>query len=95
MHAKAKNVFVTRKDCAKPKDDLAKHNISANHRRSMLLLKRQVDFMTAKDHAKSVIIAHMGTVLTQEKSCLPTVKNAFIRGSLQDLDGEGAASQIH
>ena len=51
--------------------------------------------MTANDHAKLAITAHMRTVLTQVKHCLPTVKNAFIRGSLQDLDGEGAASRIH
>ena len=35
VHAKAKNVFVTGKDCAKPKkDDLAKHEVSADYRRS-------------------------------------------------------------
>ena len=57
VHAKAKNVFVTGKDCAKPKkDDLAKHEISADHRRSTLLPKRQMDFVTANDHAKSAII---------------------------------------
>ena len=96
VHAKAKNVFVTRKDCAKPKkDDLAKHEISANHRRSMLLPKCQMDFVTANDHVKSAIITHMRAVLTQAKHCLPTVTNAFIRGSLQDLNSERAASRIH
>ena len=95
-HAKAKNVFVTGKDCAKPKkDNLAKHEISANHRRSTLLPKRQMDFVTANDHVKSAIIAHMWTALVQAKHCLLIVKNAFIRGSLQDLDSEGAASRIH
>ena len=58
-----------------------------------------MDFMTtrvtANDHAKSAIIAQMRIMLTQEKHCLPTVKNAFIRGSFQDLDGEEAASRIH
>ena len=58
VHAKAKNVFVTRKDCAKPKkDDLAKHEISADHRKSTLLPKRQMDFVIANDQAKSAIIA--------------------------------------
>ena len=37
MHAKAKNVFVT------GKDDLAKQEISADHQRSTLLLKRHMD----------------------------------------------------
>ena len=76
VHAKAKNVFVTGKDCAKPKkDDLAKHDISADHQRSTLLPKRQMDFMTANDYTKSAIITH---VLTQAKHNLPTVMNAFI-----------------
>ena len=52
VHAKAKNVFVTGKNCAKSKkDDLAKHEISADHRRSTLLPRRQMDFVTANDHA--------------------------------------------
>ena len=68
VHAKAKNVFVTRKDCAKPKkDDLAKHEISADHRKSTLLPKRQMDFVIANIHAKSAIIAHVWTVLMQAK----------------------------
>ena len=80
VHAKAKNVFVTGKDCAKPKKhNLAKHEISADHRRSTLLPKRQMN-----DHAKSAIITQMQTVLTQAKHSLPTVKNAFIRGTLLD-----------
>ena len=96
VHVKANNVFVTGKDCAKPKKvDLAKHDISADHWRSTLLSKRQVDFVTANNHAKLAIIAHMQTMLMQAKRCLPTVKNAFIRGSFQDLDSEGAASWIH
>ena len=79
MHAKAKKVFVIEKDCVKPKkDDLAKHEISADHQISMLLQKRQMDFVTANDHVKSAIIAHMWTVLTQAKRCLQTVMNAFI-----------------
>ena len=86
VHAKAKSVFFTGKDCAKSKkDDLAKHEIFPDHRRSTLLPKRQMDFVTANDHMKSAIIAYMWTVLTQAKRCLPTVMNAFIRGSLQDL----------
>ena len=64
VHAKAKNVFVTWKDCAKPKkDDFAKHEISADHRISTLLPKHQMDFVTANDHVKSAIIAQMRTVL--------------------------------
>ena len=87
MHANAKNVFVTGKDCAKPKkDDLAKHEISANHRRSTLLPKHQMDFVTANDHAKSAIIAHMRTVLAQAKHYLLTVKNAFTRGLVKWVD---------
>ena len=43
MRAKAKNVFFTGKDCAKSKkDDLAKHEIFPDHRRSTLLPKRQI-----------------------------------------------------
>ena len=88
-------MFVTGKDCAMPKkDNLAKHEISADLWRSTLLPKRQMDFttasVTANYHVKSAIITYMQTVLTQAKHCLPTVKNAFIRGSLQDLDGEEA-----
>ena len=65
VHAKAKNVFFTGKDYAKSKkDDLAKHEIFPDHRRSTLLPKRQMDFVTANDHAKSAIIAHVWTVLT-------------------------------
>ena len=96
VHAKAKNVFVTGKDCAKPRNTW-QNEISADHRISTLLPKRQrqMDFVTANDHAKSGIIAHLRTVLTEVKHCLPTVKNAFVRGSLQDLYGEGAASRIH
>ena len=60
---------------------------SADHRKSTLLPKHQMDFVTANDHAKSAIIAQMRTVLTQAKHSLPTVKDAFIRGTLQDLDG--------
>ena len=87
---KANNVFVTGKDCAKPKnDDLAKHEISANHRRSTLLPKHQMDFVTVNNHAKSA------GLLIQMKHCLLTVRNAFIRGNRQDLDAEGAASRIH
>ena len=71
VHAKAKNVFVTGKDCAKPKkDDLAKHEIFADHRRLTLLSKHQMDFVTANDHAKSAIMTHMWTVLMQVKHCL-------------------------
>ena len=54
-----------------------------------------MDFVTANDHAKSAIIVQIRTVLMQAKHSLPTVKNAFIRRSLQDLDIEGAASRIH
>ena len=97
---KAKNVFITGKDCAKPRNTW-QNEISVDHRRSTLLPKRQrqMDFViasvAANDHAKSAIIAHMRTVLTQVKHCLPTFKNAFVRGSLQDLYGEGTASRIH
>ena len=81
VHAKAKNVLVTGKDCAKSKkDNLAKHEISADHRRSALLPKRQMDFVTVNDHAKSAIIAHMRTVLTQAKHCqlrMLSYKEAF------------------
>ena len=86
VHAKAKNVFFAGKDCAKSKkDDLVKHEIFPDHRRSTLLPKRQMDFVAANDHAKLAIIGHVWTVLMQAKRCLPTVMNAFIRGSLQDL----------
>ena len=100
VHAKAKNVFVTGKDCTKPKkDDFAKHKISADHWRLTLLPKHQMDFVTASvtanDHAKSAIITKMQTVLTKAKHCLPTVKNTFMQGSLQDLDGDEVASWIH
>ena len=82
VHAKAKNVFVTGKDCAEPKkDDLTKPEISANHRRSTLLPKHQNDFVTA----------NIAVIITQ----MQTVKKAFIRGSLQDLDCEEVASQIN
>ena len=89
-------MFVTVKDCTKPKkDDLAKHEISAEHQRSTLLLNHQMDFVivsvTANDHAKLAIIAQLQTVLTQPNHCLRT----FIRGSLQDLDGEETVSRIH
>ena len=71
VHAKAKNVFFTGKDCAKSKkDDLAKHEIFPDHRRSTLLPKRQMDFVAANDHAKSAIIGHVWTVLTQAKRSL-------------------------
>ena len=79
VHAKART-------CLSPglrqaQEDLAKHEISADHRRSMLLPKRQrqIDFVTANDHANSAIIAHMRTVLTQAMYRLPTAKNAFMR----------------
>ena len=62
-------------------EDLAKHDICADHRRSMLLPKRQrqIDFVTANDHVNSAIIAHRRTVLTQAMHRLPTAKNAFMR----------------
>ena len=79
VHVKAKNMFVTRKDYAKPKkDDLTKHEISANHRRSSLSLKCQIDFVTANDHVNLAITAQMLTMLMKAKNCLPTVKNTFI-----------------
>ena len=37
----------------------------------------------------------MQIMLTQAKLCFLTVRNAFIRGSLKDLDGKGASSKIH
>ena len=40
------------------KDDLAKHEIFPDHWRSTFLPKRQMDFVTANDHAKSAIIAY-------------------------------------
>ena len=47
----------------------------------MLLPKRQrqIDFVTANDHANSAIIARRRTVLTQAMHRLPTAKNAFMR----------------
>ena len=40
--AKAKNVFVSGKDCTKPKnDDLAKHETSTDHRRSTTVKRQQ------------------------------------------------------
>ena len=62
-------------------EDLAKHDICADHRRSMLLPKRQrqIDFVTAKDHANSAIISHRLTVLTQAMHRLPTAKKTFMR----------------
>ena len=45
-------------------EDLAKHEIFVDQRSSTLLPKCQVDIVTANDHAKSAIIAHMRTVLT-------------------------------
>ncbi|KAI0212488.1 hypothetical protein LSAT2_002594 [Lamellibrachia satsuma] len=62
-------------------EDLAKHDICADHRRSMLLPKRQrqIDFVTVNDHVNSAIIGHMRTVLTQAMHRLPTAKNAFMR----------------
>ena len=70
-----------RKGLHQAQEDLAKHEMSADHRRSMLLPKRQrqIDFVTANDHANSAIIAHMRTVLTQAMHRLPTAKNAFTR----------------
>ena len=55
--------------CSKPnKDDLAKHESSADHRRSTTV-KRQQEFVTAavtaNDHAKAAVIAQTWTVLTQ------------------------------
>ena len=83
VHAKARIVFVTGKDANKlKKDDLVKHEMSADHNRPALLPQQQLAFATARvtanDHAKSAIIAQLSTVLIQAKHCLPTVKNAAL-----------------
>ena len=61
----------------------------------MTITRGSISATTMSNSLFYFVIAHMRTVLTQAKHCLPTVKNAFIRGSLQDLDSEGAASRIH
>ena len=53
-------------------------------RRSTLLSKRQMDFDRDCERSRKVG-DYLWTVLTQAKRCLPTVMNAFIQGSLQDL----------
>ena len=67
IDAKAKNVFVSGKDCTKPKkDNLAKHESSADHRRSTTVKRQRKKFVTAavtaNDHAKAAVIAQMRTV---------------------------------
>ena len=97
--AKAKNIFVSGKDCSKPKkDDLAKHETSADHRRSTTVKRQQREFVaatvTANDHAKAAVIAQMRTVLTQAKHCLPTAKNAALV-ELQILNVSTGMAKVH
>ena len=99
IDAKAKNVFVSGKDCTKPKkDDLAKHETSTDHRRSATVKRQQKEFVaaavTANDHAKSAVIAQMRTVLTQAKNCLPTAKNAALV-DLQILNVSTGMAKVH
>ena len=91
-------MFVSGKDCTKPKkDNLAKHESSADHRRSTTV-KRQRKFVTAavmaNDHAKAAVIAQMRTVLTQAKHCLLTAKNAALV-DLQILNVSTDMAKLH
>ena len=66
--------------CVKSKkDNLMKHKPSAHHSRSTLILKHQLDLVTANvtanGHAKSAIITQVKIVRMQVKHCLSTVKN--------------------
>ena len=99
IEAKAKNVFVSGKECTKPKkDNLAKHESSADHRRSTTVKRQRKEFVTAavtaNDHAKAAVIAQMRTVLTQAKHCLPTAKNAALV-DLQILNVSTDMAKLH